>query len=629
MRELVPEDDPVKGLGDFYDLLWEKQKGYVYLPNRDPSKNKDDSDYWQKVMFSWPDERSKLIQYTLAKSAQGKDVYASPVVFNERRPIQENIKGSYTCWVDFDGNAPAEWPSASTPQEAQEGTLASLAALEGTPVPTLRILSSRKGHEHVYWRFSEFITDIQFISDTNRALAYKLKADTSGWDPNQVLRPPYTTNYKHDLPVNIEASTEYAYTREHFSAFKKVKQLVSESIELNDIPEVTRVVAKYKFDDYNYELFTRPEVEEGKRSSALMALGYFGAEVGMTDEEIYSILINADDRWGKFKHRSDRKLRLTDIINRARQKYPSGVSSEETTLRGLLSSAENVEQVDELVYGFRTFNLLDIKIDWIIEGLLERQGIGMVVSSPGIGKTQFTLQFGIACGLGTDFLGFRIERTFKILWLSLEMHGPALQFFTKQMAKAYTPEQLQVLEDNLKIVPMGSILPLDHPEGRKFLEALIDEYKPDGIFIDSIGKVTNESLSNEVKAKELNIYYAKLRKKYDVFLWFVHHNRKANGDNKKPRDLADIYGNMYIQQDLTTAVSLWREKGETDIEVSFIKSRLAKEPHPFIVRRNDSLHFEKVVKPVEEIGQGLINDNDRKPEPPKGSSAGPLSPFGN
>lgn len=614
MRELVPGDDPVSGLGEFYDLLWEQEQGYVYLPNRNPTKDPKDSDYWQKVMFEWPVDREKIIQYTLAKNAQGCDVYAAPVIFRERRPIQENIKGSYTCWVDFDGNAPAEWPSYSEPVAGQEPGLEALAGLEGTPTPTLRILSSRAGHEHVYWRFTELQTDIDFIANTNRALAYKHKADTSGWDPNQVLRPPYTKNYKHNLDVKIEASTDRAYTPNNFSAFKKVKQLVSESIEIKDVPAVEKVIAKYKWDEHHFDLFMKPDVEEGKRSSALMALGFFGAETGMTDAEIYSLLLNADDRWGKFKNRSDRQKRLTDIINRARHKYPVGANTAETALRGLLSSDENVEEADELVFGFDAFNSLDIEIEWIIEGLLERQGMGMVSSAPGVGKTQWSLQFGICCALGNNLLDYKIDRKFKILWFSLEMHAPALQYFTQQMAGAYNRQELGTLDQNLKIVPMGEVLPLDHPEGRKFLEAMIEQYKPDGIFIDSMGKVTNESLAEEKKAKELNAYYSKIRKKYDLFIWFVHHNRKANDNNKKPKDLADIYGNQYLQADLSVALSLWRDEGSEEVELSEIKTRLGKHNKPVMLRRNEYLHFEKVTKPEPLMDSPLVKEAVRERE---------------
>ncbi len=586
MKELVPNDDSSEGLGDFFDFLWGTQDGYVYLPNKNLA-----TDEWQKVMFEWPTNRDDIIKYALAGSAKGHDVYVAPAIFSDRRPVKENVKGSYFCWVDFDGNAPESWPS-TVPDEAPSGGLEDLNRLEAVaPPPTLRINSSQSGHEHVYWKFEQFQTNVELIERINRALAYKYKADTGGWDINQVLRPPYTTNYKRDKPVTISASTEREYTDSNFEAFKRDKAIATESISIKDIPSVESVIAKYQWDEKNFALFMNPEVEEGKRSSALMALGYFGAEQGMKDAEIYALLLSADDRWGKFKNRQDREKRLYDIITNARKKYPVGANTAEFALRGLLGSDENVEEAPKLVYGFDEFNKLEITIEWIIEGLLERAGMALVASAPGVGKTQFSLQFALCCSLGRPFLKWEVYKPLKILWFSLEMNAPALQYFTQKMANAFSPDDLVQLNDNLKIIPMGEVLPLDHPEGKKFLEALIEEFKPDGIILDSMGKVTNESLSDEKKAKELNAYYAKIRKRYDTFLWFVHHNRKANGDNKKPKELSDIYGNQYISADLTVALSLWKDD-DGNIELNTIKTRLGPEQPTLHVKRDENLLFQ-------------------------------------
>ena len=573
MSELEPSDNPTEGLGDFYQYLWGDNEGWVYLPTKNPK-----TDDWQKVMFEWPKHAAHIIKHTLAKSAEGNEVYVAPVLFSEARPVKDNVKGSNFLWVDFDGNAPDQW--ASEP----------VASLDDAPEPSLRVMSSRSGHEHCYWKLEEFTTDLKFVEDTNRALAYKLKADTSGWDVNQVLRPPHTTNYKHDLPVKVIASRDKVFHKEEFKGFQAVKQLVSESIEVDDVPEITKVIAMYKWDDHHYDLFMKPEIEEGKRSSALMSLGYFGAEMGMKDEEIYSILLHADDRWGKFKKRSDRKKRLLDIINKARQKHPVGLTSDEGLLKGLLSDDKNVVEGQKYVYGFDEFNQTEITIEWVVEGLLEKSGMGVLVSGPGVGKTQMSLQFAIACSLGIPFLKFNVKRKLKILWFSLEMNHAALKWFTTQMAGAYSSSEIQELDRNLKIVPLGEVLPLDHEEGKKFLEALIEEYKPDGIILDSMGKVTTSSLSDEEKIKSLNAYYGRIRNKYDLFLWFIHHNRKASDNNKKPKELGDVYGNQYIAAETSVAVNLWKEN-DGSIEVSNIKNRLAPEFKPFSVVRQEHLKF--------------------------------------
>jgi len=100
--------------------------------------------------------------------------------------VKENVLGSWSFWVDFDGNAPKDWSELDVPH------------------PTLIVQSSIEGHEHCYWRLSEFLTDIDVLEDRNRALSYMMHADTSGWDADQILRPIRTTNQKRGMPVIVK-----------------------------------------------------------------------------------------------------------------------------------------------------------------------------------------------------------------------------------------------------------------------------------------------------------------------------------------------------------------------------------------------------------------------------------------
>lgn len=628
-----PQDNAVGGLNEFFDTIWGPQEGWVYLPYK--TENGD----WKKVMFEWPKYRKHVVTHTLAQTAEGNDVYFAPVLFTEPRPIKENVKGSNVLWADFDGTIPNSFKapggdlSPSTPDQApgtqtminsaESGTQPSTEALLGVPAPSLRVQSSTNDHQHVYWKLEHFETNSDWIEDCNRSIAYSLKADTSGWDVNQVLRPPGTTNHKCGLPVSILISEDVRYSRESFHALTPVKQLVSNKLDEVDIPDVTRVVAKYSFDDDHYRLFMQPTIEVGQRSSALMKIGFFGAESGMSDAEIYSLLLNADSRWGKFVNRSDRKKRLLDIVNRARIKYPEGLKIGAGLLSSLNQSAPVAEQ-PKYIYGFEEFLHSKFNIEWAFEDMLEVGGIGIISAPPGKGKTQVSLQFGIAAALGNPFLKWKPIRKMKILFLSLEMSHPALKWFVTSIAREYSEQDIQVLERNLKIVPLGEPLPFDTKDGKKFLEALLDEYKPDGIIIDSMGKVSISSLTEEAKIKELNAYYVHLRNKYGCFLWFVHHSRKATDNNKRPTDLSDVYGNQYITAETTFVGNLWQEK-DGSLTFSILKSRLAPEVEPFTIERNGNLHFTVANKPV---GEGLLKEvNGNTPVEKEVKSDGTIFKF--
>jgi hypothetical protein len=169
-------------LGEFFDYIWGTTEGFVYLPVQpEPYGPKD----WQGVMFQWPKQRAGVVRHVLKYAATQANVFYSPAIFKTASPKKDAVLGSWVLWADFDGNAPEEWDS-------------------DIPRPTLIVQSSLPGHEHCYWRLEEFVTDIAMLEDRNRSIAYMLKADTSGWDADQILRPIHTINRKRDLPVVVK-----------------------------------------------------------------------------------------------------------------------------------------------------------------------------------------------------------------------------------------------------------------------------------------------------------------------------------------------------------------------------------------------------------------------------------------
>jgi hypothetical protein len=187
-------DEATEELSEFFDYMWgtESPTGrpvFVYLPVKwegfqDPEKNPVG---WKKFMFVWPKQKAGVIKHVLKHNALGGDVYYSPALYNVGNPQKQNVMGSHFLWADFDGNAPASWEGLSVPE------------------PTLIVQSSLPGHEHAYWRLDSFLEDIELLEERNASIAYALQADTSGWDADQVLRPPQTMNYKRTEPVTIKS----------------------------------------------------------------------------------------------------------------------------------------------------------------------------------------------------------------------------------------------------------------------------------------------------------------------------------------------------------------------------------------------------------------------------------------
>ena len=158
-------------IGDFFDQIWKDTEGAVYLPVKT-------TDGFKKFMFPWPQKRDLVIKHVLKFSADvSSEVFFSPAIYKARKPTVENVLGAWVAWADFDGNAPDKWPT------------------DIAPLPTIEVQSSVKGKKHVYWELKEF-TGPKKLQDMNRAIAYAMQADLSGWDANQFLRPPSSVNRK-------------------------------------------------------------------------------------------------------------------------------------------------------------------------------------------------------------------------------------------------------------------------------------------------------------------------------------------------------------------------------------------------------------------------------------------------
>src|SRR5205807_6352490 len=119
---------------------------------------------------------------------------------------------------------------------------------------------------------------------------------------------------------------------------------------------------------------------------------YSLAEMNLTNEEILSVLMNADQRWGKFAQRQDRVRRLLEIVTIARQKYPIRVGE----------GTESPSKLQPL--GFKTLLATEINLEWVWEGWLQRNGYLLLTGPSAVGKTQFALDAAAHIALGKPFL---------------------------------------------------------------------------------------------------------------------------------------------------------------------------------------------------------------------------------
>ncbi|MGH9982401.1 MAG: AAA family ATPase [Nitrososphaeraceae archaeon] len=318
------------------------------------------------------------------------------------------------------------------------------------------------------------------------------------------------------------------------------------------------------------------------RSTALMNLGFMFAELNLQNEEILAMLMNADERWGKFVGRSDRMKRLMEIVTIARQKHPF--------------KAGDDLQVQPTLMGWRTLLSTTVEIEWAWEGWLQKGGYMLLTGPQGIGKTQLSFYVGSHLALGKDCLGRKVPEPRKIMFLSLEMGLVDLKVFLRLQNDGFSSEELDLLESNLLIFPHGEPLYLSDPAVQSELETAIGDLKLDGVIIDSMGSAAGGDSAKAEVALPLMDWQDRMRQRTGTFMWFVHHHRKGTADNRKPNKLDDVYGHYSLTARATSVFAMWPStiSQPNIIEMLPLKVRLSARPDKFHVVRDSNLHFKLI-----------------------------------
>ena len=597
----------------FLDHIWGPRESAKFLATKQKPVTGQEDERLFKIgkAIEWPAHKTIIEQAIIAGNASGVDMYFAPSGF-KLGSLTKDKSTADVCrclWIDIDGY-----------KENQAKTEAALEKLmsEGlVPPPTYRLSSSVHG-QHWYWILDDYYTP-DIIEDLNRRLAYYLEADRACWNIDRVLRPPFTHNHKYDDKPAIDIITFNAqvYSPEQFKDLPTVREQVKEILNFGAIPSVDDVKAKYPWDHKHLETFNNdkkffwnPDAEGGKgdyqhRGDAMQRIAYFGAEVGMSDEAIFALIVDMDNRWEKFKDRADRPRRLVDFLLKARSKYPSSVFKVE-----FKQTQEEVRRI----YGFKSLLESSVEFKWLIQDLVTETSINFITAVPGVGKSRLALQLGMSFVTGQDFLSWKnVGGKKKVAFLSLEMGHATLKHFIQQLHKQHPDEDLDYLEEHFILIPQGEPLELNNPDGYNFFKHILETEKPDVMIIDAMGSLSREDLTAK-EGKEINNRLKAAMNEYGTTFQLIHHNRKPNAlTTDKPPTLADFYGNTYGATDAASILGLWRPPNSSHHELHTLKSRNEKESKPLILDGTSRFTFSVKERMDEENDTGISGDGPSAP----------------
>jgi hypothetical protein len=539
----------------FLKTLFEGQEGFVYAPTKNPTTG-----HWQTYFFTFPQQRNDIVTHMM-DATKSKEVYLSPSLFSAPDAKQGNWKGSNYVWTEFDGNAPRKLP-------------------QGIPEPTIVVQSSTPGHEHWYWRLNEFESSPEVIQGLSKQLTYTLDADKSAWDSNQVLRPPGTLHHDSKHRVRLLSSENRTVSLSDFVGLVEAPADVVVNTNITSLRDIQDIVSAYKWPTDARDLFKKAKQAQGNRSSAMTRMAFHCIEMGMSNEDAYVVLLNCDDRWGKFKNRTpeSRVKVLTGLITHVRNK------------KGIQAEQRLSDYVP--VYNFTEIQNVSFEgLPWLFSNIIAETSWTVLAADPGVGKSTLAIQMGLSVALGKKFLNweFGLKEGMQVGFFSYEMDVLQCQHFISQMAPGYTKEEQQTLTEKFHVQATGYAVTLDKTDQQQEILDVVDKHDMKFVIIDSLKAV---GAMEEKKFAAIELFVNKeLRKERGCTVLMIHHNRKPPQEgHSKHQALADLYGDVFIQATAVHVIGL-RSKQDGRLEIAQTKNRLAAPMKTFLMKRTQHLNF--------------------------------------
>lgn len=162
-----------------------QDEGYIRLARLDRNLHKSDPNFWVQMVIPYdPKEVNDWAEIWLEEPRS--DIYFCPHLFSEQVAKKEYALPGRVLWADLDDCYPRYLGEY------------------GEPLAQI-IISTSMLHAQAYWLLKEPVIAHTYEAYNHRiALAYKHRGcDQSGWDLTQMLRMPYTYNYKRKHPYYI------------------------------------------------------------------------------------------------------------------------------------------------------------------------------------------------------------------------------------------------------------------------------------------------------------------------------------------------------------------------------------------------------------------------------------------
>lgn len=307
----MPTNNEIRN--DFFQLILGDTEGILCISRQNSGRFRDD-------FFYWPRDKEQIEEHILINKVD-HDLWFCPHLLTSPRRIKENVVANLDIvWADLD--------------ECHFDKV--------TPKIPIVVETSDNRFQGL-WRLHEPVSKAQ-AEEYSRKIAYTYEsegADKSGWDLTQLLRVPYSFNFKYGSPAPLvkiirgnqarihkeifDALPAPAYTRNGNRAEANAEQedySVLQTPFPEEIPDAVDTSDFYKgrlSGDW-WMLYDSAPEEDADWSKLLWQFLHLSFEAGMSTEEVYAVAsMAACNKW-KRDGRSLQGFLWPDVL-RAAEKH--------------------------------------------------------------------------------------------------------------------------------------------------------------------------------------------------------------------------------------------------------------------------------------------------------------------
>jgi len=335
---ITTSEEATKRRSVFFEAVFGDLQGYVCVATR-----RGGTKAFKEEFFEWPGQKEQLLRHILGR-AVSDDVWYCPTLLTGSKRVKENVGRSTVVWADLDSCAP-----------------------ENCRLKPTFVIETSPNRFQALWRMTEPVVGWD-AEDMSKRIAYAHHdqgADISGWDLTQLLRVPFTTNFKYGSNitegpmVKVIKVEDATYTLE--SMIEQYPQVEGQSDavavpmpDVGDLPGKSgeEIMAEHKFNlqPLAFHLFVE-QPEERKWSQALWQLELFCFEAGMSPEEVF--VVARDSACNKFARDGVSMNQLWKDVIRAGNKFRSqqvAITGFVKEFKPLLTAEERTAAKDQVTF---------------------------------------------------------------------------------------------------------------------------------------------------------------------------------------------------------------------------------------------------------------------------------------